>query len=59
MKLVKFSSLKQFKRSKFGVAAKVLHYKLNIAKRSYGYQKSKHFSNALKDSGVYVYQLLT
>jgi len=32
---------------------------LNIAKRSYGYQKSKHFSNALKASSVYSYQLQT
>jgi len=32
---------------------------LNIAKRSYGLSKSKHFSNALKDSSVYGYQLQT
>jgi len=32
---------------------------LNIAKRSYGLSKSKHFSNALKDSSVYGYQLHT
>jgi len=30
-----------------------------MAKRSYEYQKSKHFSNALKDSSVYVYLLHT
>jgi len=37
MKSVKFSSLiKQFKRSNFKVATKVLWNKLNIVKRSYG-----------------------
>jgi len=35
----------------------VLRNKLNIAKNLTEYQKYKNFSNPLKDSGVYVYQL--
>jgi len=30
---------------------------LNIAKRSYGLSKTKHFSNALKESSVFGYQV--
>jgi len=46
------SLITQVKRSKFKVAKKVLRNKLNIAQNLTDYQKSKHFSNALKDSGV-------
>jgi len=43
------SLIKRYKRSKFKVATKVFWNKLNIAKDLSDYQKSKHFSNALKD----------
>jgi len=43
MKSVKFSSLKQFKQTKFKVTTKVLRNKLNVAKRSYGLSKIQTF----------------
>jgi len=49
MKSVKFSSLiKQFKRSKFQVATKVLQNRLNTAKRSYGLSKIQTFFKCIE-----------
>jgi len=41
------------------VATKILRNRLNMAKYLTDYQKSKHFSNAVKYFSVYGYQLPT
>jgi len=51
--------IKQFEQSGFRVATKILRNKSNLQKHFMDYEKSTHFSNALKDSSVYVYQLHT